>query len=122
MLCFLLALSLCAGLVFLAHEGRDSVMGRDVAILAGVLAGMLVGLCAGSWFGASKWGWHSGETWYAVLYPALLGCMSGPLLGGGLAAWFARQPGRPRFLTAAVASGIVLLISLLLTFVYSKTR
>ncbi len=122
MWCLLLSLPLCAGLLFLAHEGRDSVLGRDVAILAGLLAGMLVGMCAGVWFGASKWGWHSGETWYAVLFPGLLGCMSGPLLGGGLAAWFARRPGRPRFLTGVVASGIVLLISLLLTFVFSRTR
>jgi hypothetical protein len=120
--CLLFMLLVCGGLAVMSHQGRDSAVGRDAAILAGVLAGMLVGLCAGGWLGASKWGWHSGETWYAVLFPALLGCATGPLLGGVLAAFFSRRPGRPRSLTGAVASGMALLISVGLALLFSQVR
>ncbi len=116
--CLLVSLVLCAALAFMTHEGRDSELGRDTAIIAGLLAGMMVGMTAGAGLGASRWGWHSGETWYAILIPALMGCMGGPLLGGGLAAYFARKPGRPRFITGAAASGIALLVSLGLAILF----
>jgi uncharacterized membrane protein YoaK (UPF0700 family) len=116
--CLLVSLVLCAALAFMTHEGRDSELGRDTAIIAGLLAGMMVGMTAGAGLGASRWGWHSGETWYAILIPALMGCMGGPLLGGGLAAYFARKPGRPRFITGAVASGTALLVSLGLAILF----
>ena len=110
--CLLVSLLLSAGLAFMAHTGRDSELGREAAILAGIFAGMMVGMSAGAWFGASRWGWHSGESWYAVFFPSLLGCMGGPILGGALTAFFARKPGRPRFIAGAAASTIALLVSL----------
>lgn len=118
LLFLLLLLPLCAGLAATANSQRDSELGRDVAIIAGLLAGALVGASAGAWFGLLKWGWHSGESWYAVFIPATFGCGTGPFLGGGLALFYARRPGRARFLTGAVASGLAALAALSLAFLF----
>jgi len=118
LLFLLLLLPLCAGLAATANSQRETELGRDVAIIAGILAGALVGTSAGAWFGLLRWGWHSGETWYAVLIHVLLGCGTGPLLGGALALFYARRPGRARFFTGAVASGLAALAAVSLAILF----
>jgi len=118
LLFLLLLLPLCAGLAATANSQRETELGRDVAIIAGLLAGALAGPAVGAWFGLLQRGWHSGETWYALFVPATLGCLTGPFLGGGMALFHARRPGRARFLTGAVASGLAALAAVSLAILF----